>query len=387
MRGLLFALLLGVSAAGAQVPDGSLPPLPAARPPVSPDQPTDYTAADHWLCRPDKPDNPCRIPLDAAVLHDGGVTAERTPLPDAARVDCFYVYPTVSGQSGMFSDLAIEQVHRDIAAGQIARFSTVCNVYAPMYRQLTLAGLSWSVRNGFSRDERSVRDVRAAFEHYLKHDNEGRGIVFVGHSQGARMVTALIKEFVDGKPLQKQLVAAVLAGNGDDMFGAGGVMTVAPRGRILGGTFESVPMCRLPGEAGCVIAWSSYIDGYEGPRAFGNHDKAGRLGACVSPADIGSGAGDAIAYFHRSHRAGLAVQDPPLPFVKVDRQMSAACAIDSHGHVLRLVVREGPHAEKLRRFLAPYSKRPVNLHMLDLALVQGNVIDAVARASERWLRK
>ncbi|MGE4063560.1 MAG: DUF3089 domain-containing protein [Rhodospirillaceae bacterium] len=387
MRSLVLILLLGVASARAQVPDGSLPSVPAVQPALLPDAPTDYSRADHWLCRPDKADNPCRIALDAVVLGDDGTDLEHTPLPASAPVDCFYVYPTVSGQSGYFSDLAIEEVHRDIAAGQAARFSTLCNVYAPVYRQLTLAGLSWSSRNGFLRDDRNWRDVRAAFAHYLAHDNKGRGVVFVGHSQGARMITALIKEFVEGKPLQKQLVLAVLAGNGDDMFGAGGSMTVAPRGRTRGGTFESLPMCRLPGEAGCIIAWSSYAANYEGPRAFGNHDKAGHVGACVSPADIGSGAGNAIAYFHSSHRAALAVQEAPTPFIKVDQQMSVVCAIDSHGHVLRLSVREGPHAEKLRRFLAPYGESPVNLHMLDLALVQGNVIDAVARASARWRAK
>lgn len=359
-------------------------------PSLLPDQLTDYAQASHWLCRPDKTDNPCRINLDAAILSDASMPLiEQALVPEAPPVDCFYVYPTVSGQAGYFSDLAVEQVHRDIAAGQVARFSTLCNVYTPVYRQLTLAGLSWSSRNGFSRDDRNWRDVRAAFQHYLAHDNHGRGIVFIGHSQGARMVTALIKEFVEAKPLQKQLVAAVLAGNGDDMFGAGGVMTVSPRGRTIGGTFDSVPMCRLPGQSGCIVAWSTYDLSYEGPRAFGNHDKAGHVAACVSPADIGSGAGNAIAYIHRSVRPALAVltMDGQAPFVKIDQLMAVTCVIDSAGHVLRLSVREGSHAERLRAFLAPYSEGPVNMHMLDLALVQGNVLGVVASAAERWRKQ
>lgn len=387
---LLFSLFIGAFAAHAQVPIGALPPIPATMPAFPPDEPTDYARAERWLCRPGRADNPCRITLDAAILSDASTPfIEQAPLPEAPPIDCFYVYPTVSGQAGYFSDLAVEQVHRDIAAGQVARFSTLCKVYAPVYRQVTLAGLSWSSRYGFSRDDRNWRDVRAAFQHYLTHDNGGRGIVFVGHSQGARMITALIREFVDGKALQKQLVAAVLAGNGDDMFGAGGVMTVSPRGRTVGGAFEKVPMCRLPGQAGCIIAWSTYALGYDGPRAFGNHDKAGHVAACVSPADVGTGAGNAIAYIHRSVRPALSVLtvDGPAPFVKVDQLMAVTCAIDAAGHVLRLSVRDGPNADRLRAFLAPYSEGPVNMHMLDLALVQGNVLGFVASAAGRWLGK
>jgi hypothetical protein len=119
---------------------------------------------------------------------------------------------------------------------------------------------------------------------------------------------------------------------------------------------------------------------------IGNHDKAGHVAACASPADVGSGGGNAIAYIHSSVRPTLAVvtANGPAAFVKIDQQMAVSCFIDAAGHVLRLSVRDGRHAERLRAFLAPYSQGPVNMHMLDLALVQGNVLGAVATASAKW---
>jgi hypothetical protein len=80
----------------------------------------------------------------------------RTPAPfrpaaDPA-VDCFYVYPTVSNDGGMFSDLSPGPEERRTVLVQAARFRSVCRVFAPNYRQVTMMGLglsvSWGVRTG-----------------------------------------------------------------------------------------------------------------------------------------------------------------------------------------------------------------------------------------------
>ena len=60
--------------------------------------------------------------------------------PPPRRVDCFYVYPTVSGQKTGNANLNIDPEERSIALFQAARFSQACRVFAPMYRQLTLGG-------------------------------------------------------------------------------------------------------------------------------------------------------------------------------------------------------------------------------------------------------
>jgi pimeloyl-ACP methyl ester carboxylesterase len=55
-------------------------------------------------------------------------------------------------------------------------------------------------------------DVRDAWQYYLKNDNQGRGVVLIGHSQGAFILQALVANEIDGKPVQKQLVGAYILG-------------------------------------------------------------------------------------------------------------------------------------------------------------------------------
>ena len=73
---------------------------------------------------------------------------------------------------------------------QFARFASKCRPFAPMYRQITLAGLRRRARGGADRRRRSARasstttcEMRGST--YLKHDNQGRGVVLIGHSQGS----------------------------------------------------------------------------------------------------------------------------------------------------------------------------------------------------------
>ena len=56
-------------------------------------------------------------------------------------------------------------------------------------------------------------DVKAAFQYYLEHYNNGRPIIIASHSQGTTHAKRLLKEFFDGTALQHQLVAAYLSHN------------------------------------------------------------------------------------------------------------------------------------------------------------------------------
>ena len=58
----------------------------------------------------------------------------------------------------------------------------------------------------------AYQDVKEAFEYYLKNYNNGRPIIIAGHSQGSKHAQRLLREFFDGKPLQKQLVEAYIIG-------------------------------------------------------------------------------------------------------------------------------------------------------------------------------
>ena len=57
------------------------------------------------------------------------------------KIDCFYVYPTVSDQKGPNANLHIDPEERSIALYQAARYSQYCRVFAPMYRQITVPAL------------------------------------------------------------------------------------------------------------------------------------------------------------------------------------------------------------------------------------------------------
>ena len=46
-------------------------------------------------------------------------------------------------------------------------------------------------------------DVRDAWNYYLQHDNHGRGVVLIGHSQGAYVLAALLAQEIDGKPVSR----------------------------------------------------------------------------------------------------------------------------------------------------------------------------------------
>ena len=67
----------------------------------------------------------------------------RAPLRAPAKdppIDCFYVYPTVSRDRGLNSDLVMDE-ENDAAAAQFARFASVCRPFAPKYRQMTVGAI------------------------------------------------------------------------------------------------------------------------------------------------------------------------------------------------------------------------------------------------------
>lgn len=201
-----------------------------------------------WLCRPGLASNPCEIGLDTTHQRADGTSYVATPArkPSSQRpVDCFYVYPTVSNQLGINATKAKDPEIRSIAKYQAARFSSVCRMYAPVYRQIPLAGLA-TMPIGVTT---AYADVRQAWRSYLRNDNHGRGVVLIGHSQGTLMLRKLIREEIDTNPAVRSKLAGALL--------LGGNVTVAA-GRRTGGDFQNVPLCSRQGQFGCVVAYSTF---------------------------------------------------------------------------------------------------------------------------------
>jgi DUF3089 family protein len=147
-----------------------------------------YGEAANWLCRPDVDDDLCDGSLDVSVVNaDGSVDVERVEAAKDPPVDCFYIYPTVSLDPGDNSDLVPAPETEGLAVrNQVAPLAPQCRVFAPVYRQQTLTSLLARIggRGSAPEEAREIAyaDALDAWKHYIANDNDGRGVVLVGHS-------------------------------------------------------------------------------------------------------------------------------------------------------------------------------------------------------------
>ena len=76
---------------------------------------------------------------------------------------------------------------------QASRYTEVCDVYAPIYRQNTIPSLLGAIEvpAGVNTYEIAYADVVDAFKHYITTANNGRGFILIGHSQGTSMLRRL----------------------------------------------------------------------------------------------------------------------------------------------------------------------------------------------------
>ena len=130
-------------------------------------------------------------------------------------VDFFCVAPTVSSSQShnMFADdlpaltsfLTQTNIFKDIFAPDARTFS-------PVYRQITLTTFALPAEEWLPYFDFAYRDVSAAFDYYLKNENNGRPIILMGFSQGAYMSIRLMQDYFGDEELASQLVAAYLIG-------------------------------------------------------------------------------------------------------------------------------------------------------------------------------
>src|SRR5258708_24939083 len=275
---IIWILTGGFAMDGAGADDAV--PVPAA---------TDYANPAIWLCRPGREDA-CSAPQDATIVAvNGSLTREVFHSAKNPAIDCFYVYPTVSNEPGGNSDLTITSAEKNVVNAQFARFAAKCRLFAPMYRQVTLTALRALIVGKPIPVDRDLgyHNVLAAWNYYLAHDNQGRGVVLVGHSQGSGVLTRLIKEEIDGKPVQGKLISAILMGT----------TLPVPNGADVGGAFKPIPLCRSNSQTGCAIAFADFRVNVPPPpnSRFGNAAE-GMQAVCANPAALGGGSGLLNAY-------------------------------------------------------------------------------------------
>ncbi|HSE67158.1 MAG TPA: DUF3089 domain-containing protein [Gemmatimonadales bacterium] len=352
---------------------------------------TDYSNLQAWLCRPDRL-AACDVDLSTTVLGpDGRATVEQARLDPKAPVDCFYVYPTVSTDTTTVSDLVPDDAERTVVRLQLARFGTRCRLFAPMYRQLTLAAMGRAHAAGIeSPDFLGVgyRDVRAAWRHYLAHDNGGRGVVLIGHSQGTVVLTELIRREIEGTPIQARIVSALLIG------APGGILV--HRGKDVGGSFAHMPLCGTATQTGCVVAYSAFR-ATAPPSAstrFGRSEDSTLVAACTNPAALGGGEAALNGYFDAAGGTALpmgptepwTVGGQPIgtPMVRIVGLLKGRCATSAFASYLEVSVQRGPGSPASRDIQGDLAE-PLGLHLVDMEVAMGNLIDLVAEQTRSYL--
>ncbi len=248
----------------------------------------DYSKEENWSALPWKKDSADETPQGLIDKQD------------MAEVDVFYVHPTTHfGKEHPTWNAPINDVEMNrnidvhVVRNQATPFNHIGKIYAPRYRQAVYQAY-------FSKDTVSAKkafdlayeDVKNAFGYYMSHWNKGRPFIIVSHSQGTTHMARLIEELIDGKRLEKKMIAAYLIGIPVDLD-----------------RYESLGPCTHPDDTNCLIGWRSW--------AFGSQPKLlkkekGRNVLNVNPL---SWTTDTLYVGPESHKGSVLIDfnDTPIP--------------------------------------------------------------------------
>lgn len=224
------------------------------------------------------------------------------------QADVFFVHPTTyfsrkSWNAPLDDPTAKRRVDVAVVKHQASPFHACCRVFAPRYRQATLAFAFRFEPNGKKAIELAYSDVVRAFQHYLKHWNQGRPFFIASHSQGTIHALRLIEEYIVKSPLQKQLIAAYLVGNPVhlDRFER---------------TLKPLKPCQHAKDIGCLNSWLTLgekartVRGYSRLKKYypgsGYEDVSGRDNLCTNP----------LSWTTDTNRAAKALHLGAIPYTK-----------------------------------------------------------------------
>ncbi|GAA4368140.1 DUF3089 domain-containing protein [Hymenobacter saemangeumensis] len=203
-----------------------------------------YAMADSWAALPERRDYADLVPRKS-TLRDQQATAE---------ADVFFLHRTTFINRKSWNAKFSHRIDRSSIRHQATVFNAAGRIYAPRYRQATLyAFFDRETPNGKQAIALAYEDVKAAFQYYLKHYNQGRPIILAGHSQGTVHAKRLLHEFFENDPkLRRQLVAAYLVG-----------FPVKVK------EYTTIRPCADSLETGCFLSWNSVSRGHEYPEDAG----------------------------------------------------------------------------------------------------------------------
>jgi pimeloyl-ACP methyl ester carboxylesterase len=320
-----------------------------------------------WVCHPDAKPDWCNVDLTTTLLNGDGTRTVRVPRASKP-VDCFYVYPTVSLQRRPNARLRLEASVRNTVMTQASYFSQVCRVFAPVYRQVTVYSSSGTVPRG-SRDV-AYADVLAAWRAYLARDNKGRGVVLIGHSQGAGVLSRLIQEAIEpSASARRLLVSAILLGGG---------VTVA-QGSDRGGDFKRIPACRSRTQLACVVAFSAWSRTPPADAGMTDARDPSEEVLCVNPAALEGGEAavtPVVPFFNGEGLITKKLSPPTSTFwISLPGLYTAHCVRQGGRAWLRVdpTRRPGDRRELAKEILSPQ----MGLHAADVNIAIVELIDLV----------
>jgi hypothetical protein len=326
-------------------------------------------------------DDPCTQSLEATVVSPTGARSISTPEPSSSRTKfaCFYVYGTASEETSTNSDLTVQTAEIDSAIAQGSPFSPICQVYAPMYRQVTVAYLEEhpNLDLGPAETVTAYDSIRSGFEDFLDHQLAGRPFVVIGDSQGSAMLNLLLENIVDPDPsLRARLVAGVILGGNVEV----------PAGQLVGGTFKHIPACTSMGQTGCVIAYSSFPSTPPSDSLFGRPGqgvslqssqtaKSGLEVVCVNPAALSGGSATLDAVFPTLGKIAT-------PWVTYPGLYTASCEQADGASWLNVTKTPGSRVKGPK--LTETGGADWGYHVWDLFLAQDNLVSDVSSAEATW---
>lgn len=218
---VILLVLCGVLCTQMAYGEEQLAPFAPASAPPAPD----YAQSENWLALPDG-------------NAQGGV-------------DVFWVYPTVleSGDSWLMDihDKELQRAARWTLTTQASALDKGAKLYAPLYRQMHVAGLRLSTEKKNAIMAYGQEDVWAAFSYYLEHYNKGRSFIIAGHSQGSNLLVSLLIEHWGKTGAEDRLVAGYLIGwpfTPDDLQ-----------------RNTAISMCASPEQVGCFVSYNTVAAG------------------------------------------------------------------------------------------------------------------------------
>lgn len=208
--------------------------------------PPDYTKTANWFALPGQNDVADLVAGSKATTFTTG---------DSLKADVFFVYPTIfTGKAtdeylwnaNVDNTLLNKRIQNTTIKYQATAFNGAGRMYIPKYRQAQLtAYYTKHAEDAIAAFDTAYSDVKRAFAYYLEHYNNGRPIIIASHSQGTNHAERLLADFFDGKPLQKQLIAAYIVGM-----------------PINKNRYKTIKPCATPNDTGCFCSWTTFKRNY-----------------------------------------------------------------------------------------------------------------------------